>query len=121
MGKDGGRVWKLIQDWLDAQAIKDISDAQLGRLIGFSQSNFPTWRHPKSLPPRETLGAISKAIRVDYEVVRDAFLKDLRYDVPPTDDELAAAELARKERAAGKSIKMTEGKTLAPRGSKAKP
>lgn len=100
-----GKAWDLIQDWLDAQAIKDINDAQLGRLIGFSQSNFPTWRNPKTIPPRETIGSIAKAIQQDYNTVYRAFVEDTRYDVPPTEEEIDRAKAARKGRSQGRELR----------------
>lgn len=100
-----GKAWDLIQDWVDRQAISDITDAQLGRLIGFSQSNFPVWRNPKSLPPRETIGAIAKAISVDFDTVRDAFLEDCGYFAPPTEVEMERAKQARKGRSRGRQLR----------------
>lgn len=100
-----GKAWGLIQAWADAQPIQDITDAQLARLIGFSQSNFPVWKNPKSVPPRETIGAIAKAIGEDFETVRDAFLEDCGYFKKPTDEEMESAKQARKGRSRGRQAR----------------
>ncbi len=93
-----GKAYNLIQQWLDEQAIRDITDAQLARTLGFSQSNLPTWRNPKSMPSPATIAILATTVGVTFEQMRDAFLDDVGYNNPPSDVEIQQAIAKRKEK-----------------------
>lgn len=102
-----GEVWKMIEEWRDGRGV-GVKDAELARAFGIAQSNLKTWMEPKSLPKRETIGAIARKIERPYIDVLEAFLTDMDYRIPPTLEEIETAKEERKI----KQGKRRQGKRL---------
>ena len=73
-----GKLYNLIQDHIDAQPYK-VSERQIARRIGVTQTTLSNWREPKKLIAKDHLLAISRVTGVPYLRVLDALLDDIGY------------------------------------------
>jgi transcriptional regulator with XRE-family HTH domain len=73
-----GRLWDLIQEFVDAQPF-EVRDADIARRLGVAKTTVKNWRQPKSLVDKEHLVAIAELTRVPYHRVLDALLEDIGY------------------------------------------
>lgn len=81
-----GKLYDLIQDHIDAQPY-EVSERQVARAIGVTQTTLSNWRTPKRLIAKEHLQAISRVTGVPYLRVLDALLEDINYiDPGPASD-----------------------------------
>ena len=73
-----GKLYDLIQAHIDAQPY-GVSERQVARKIGVTQTTLNNWRNPKKLIAKEHLIAISRVTGVRYSQVLDALLDDIDY------------------------------------------
>lgn len=73
-----GKLYGLIQAHIDAQPY-GVSERQVARAIGVTQTTLANWREPKRLIAKEHLLAISRVTGVPYLRVLDALLDDIGY------------------------------------------
>jgi len=73
-----GKLYDLIQAHIDAQPY-EVSERQVARAIGVTQTTLSNWREPKRLIAKEHLLAISRVTGVPYLRVLDALLDDIGY------------------------------------------
>lgn len=73
-----GRLYDLIQAHIDSQPY-EVSERQVARAIGVTQTTLSNWRTPKRLIAKEHLQAISRVTGVPYIRVLDALLEDIGY------------------------------------------
>lgn len=89
-----GKLYDLIQAHIDAQPY-GVSERQVARKIGVTQTTLSNWRNPKKLIAKEHLIAISRVTGVRYSRVLDALIEDIGYgsedDGLPADDERGTA------------------------------
>lgn len=87
-----GKLYDLIQAHIDAQPY-EVSERQVARNIGVTQTTLKNWQTPKKLIQREHLESISRVTGVPYIRVLDALLEDIGYipslqpDAPRSDGE----------------------------------
>lgn len=73
-----GRLYDIIQTHIDAQPY-GVSERQLAKRLGVTQSTLSNWEHPKRLIAKRHLQAISGVTGVPYQRVLDALLEDIGY------------------------------------------
>ncbi|WP_166133540.1 helix-turn-helix domain-containing protein [Nocardioides ochotonae] len=73
-----GKLYDLIQAHIDAQPYT-VSERQVARKLGVTQTTLGNWRAPKRLIAKEHLVAISRLTGVRYSGVLDALLDDIGY------------------------------------------
>lgn len=81
-----GALWAVIQEWIDAQPYPP-SQRKLASRIGVGHSTITDWKYCRTFPSPEDLLALAAEIRVPYERVLDAALRDGGYrpgSVPPS-------------------------------------
>jgi transcriptional regulator with XRE-family HTH domain len=76
--KRTGRLWALVQDWMDAQRYP-VSQRQLAKHLQVSPSAISDWKYGDGFPSPEHLRALAAEIGVPYERVLDAALIDRGY------------------------------------------
>lgn len=78
MAEPTGELWAVIQEWIDAQPYPP-SQRKLATRIGVGHSTVTDWKYRRTLPAPEDLRALAIEIRVPYERVLDAALRDHGY------------------------------------------
>lgn len=73
-----GKLYDLIQAHIDAQPY-GVSERQVAKAIGVTQTTLSNWREPKKLIEKKHLAAISRVTGVPYLRVLDALLEDIGY------------------------------------------
>lgn len=73
-----GKLYDLIQEHIDAQ-VYPVSERQVAKALGVTQTTLKNWREPKRLIDKEHLLAISRLTRNPYARVLDALLEDIGY------------------------------------------
>ena len=81
-----GKLYDLIQEHIDAQPYP-VSERQVAKAIGVTQTTLSNWREPKKLIAKEHLLSIARVTRNPYHRVLDALLEDIGYRdaQPPVD------------------------------------
>lgn len=74
-----GRLWALIQEWLDAFRFKPPSQRELAPRLGVSPSTFGDYKYARTLPPPGFLVLLAEEMQMPYERVLDAALEDNGY------------------------------------------
>ena len=72
------RLWKLIQQWRDAQFFP-VSQAQLADKLGVTRSAVSQWKLGQSRPTPANLRDLARLTRIPYEDLRIAVVEDLGY------------------------------------------
>lgn len=90
MAKQPGFLWSVIREWLDADW-NPPSQNKLAARVGVSPSALSDYKYATHMPPPEFLENLAEQIRVPYERVLDAVLKDHGYR-RPTPGDLKARE-----------------------------
>ena len=79
-----GRLWELIQSWMDSMAYPP-SQRRLASRLGVSPTTVSDWKYGTGFPSPAKLHDLAAEIGVPYERVLDAVLRDRGYrDDPPT-------------------------------------
>lgn len=73
-----GKLYDLIQNHIDAQPY-EVSERQVAKNIGVTQTTLSNWREPKKLIDKEHLRSIARVTHVPYQRVLDALLDDIGY------------------------------------------
>ena len=76
-----GHLWAVIQKWMDAMPYPP-SQRQLAKAIGVSHGLITEWKYARAFAGPEALERLAKEMRVPYEVVLDAALRDAGYRTP---------------------------------------
>lgn len=79
-----GRLWELIQAWMDAMPYPP-SQRRLAARLNVSPTTISDWKYGTGFPAPSKLRDLAAEIGVPYEVVLDAVLRDRGYreDPPP--------------------------------------
>lgn len=80
-----GKFYELIQQHIDAQPYP-VTERQVARRLGVSQTTLHNWRTPKKLIEKDHLIAVSELTGVRYGRVLDALLEDIDYLTEGTRD-----------------------------------
>lgn len=73
-----GKFYALIQQHIDSQPYP-VTERQVARRLGVSQTTLSNWRSPKKLIDKDHLIAVSELTGVRYGRVLDALLDDIGY------------------------------------------
>lgn len=73
-----GKFYDLIQAHIDSQRYP-VTERQVARALGVSQTTLSNWRKPKKLIDKDHLIAVSELTGVRYGRVLDALLEDIDY------------------------------------------
>lgn len=84
MTKRTGYLWAVIQDWLDTQPFPP-SQNKLAARLEVSASALGDYKYATHMPSPEFLERLAELMRVHYEVVLDATLKDHGYRRPDSE------------------------------------
>ena len=76
-----GHLWQVIQAWIDAQPYPP-SQRRLAKAIGVSHGLITEWKYARAFAGPEALERLAREMRVPYEVVLDAALRDAGYRTP---------------------------------------
>lgn len=81
-----GQLYDIIQSHIDSQPYH-VTDRQVAKRLGVSQTTLSNWRTPKRLIDKEHLQAIARLTNVPYLRVLDALLADIGYisEDPPAE------------------------------------
>lgn len=87
MTQKPGHLWAVIQEWIDDHHYAP-TQRQLAKRIGVSHGSITEWKYARSFPGPRALERLAAEMRVPYERVLDAALKDAGYRTPPLSDSL---------------------------------
>ena len=73
-----GKFYDLIQSHIDAQPYR-VTDRQVARRLGVTQTTLTNWRTPKQLIAKEHIVAVAHLAGVRYTQALDALLEDIGY------------------------------------------
>lgn len=88
-----GQLYDIIQRHIDAQPY-GVSERQVAKVLGVTQTTLSNWRTPRRLIDKEHLLSIARVTHMPYQRVLDALLHDIGYlteepaspPEPPADD-----------------------------------
>jgi len=72
------RLWRLIQQWLDAQFFA-VTQAQLAEKLNVTRSAVSQWKHGQARPTPTNLRDLANLTRISYVDLRTAMVEDLGY------------------------------------------
>lgn len=79
MSKETGRLWALIEDWMETLPYKP-SQSQLAARIDVSRSTISEWKYGTSMPKPAALERLADETRIPYRRLLAAADLDAGYD-----------------------------------------
>lgn len=72
------QLWSVIQSWMDGQIVR-VNQAQLAQAIGVNRQSLTQWKLGQARPSPESLRALRRVTRLDWDLLTDALLRDMGY------------------------------------------
>lgn len=79
--KTTGHLWRLVEEWMDYLPYRP-SQSQLADRIDVSRSTISEWKYATSMPKPAALERLANEMKVPYERLLDAALRDSGYRPP---------------------------------------